>query len=106
LPVKQAKSKNKMRNKTIICGILAGAMVAFGIIRCVAEDDDQAALQAKVKVSKESAQQMERILRIDERLATLVKPEIELFDKVSFVRGDVLIVSAVFEERAVGIAPR
>lgn len=46
-----------MKNKTIIWGILAGAMVAFGITRCAAEDDDQAALQAKVKVSKEAAQQ-------------------------------------------------
>jgi len=46
---------------------------------------------------------MERILRIDERLAALVKPEIESFDNVSFVQGDVLIVCAGFEERAVGI---
>lgn len=49
---------------------------------------------------------MERILRMDERLAALVKPELEPFEQVSLARGDVLIVCAGFEERAVGILRR
>ena len=47
-----------MKNKSIICAIMTGALVAFAITRCVAEDDDQVALKSKVKISKETAQQI------------------------------------------------
>lgn len=46
---------------------------------------------------------MQRVLRIDERLATLVKPPMEPFRVVSMAVGDVLVVCAGFEERAIGI---
>src|ERR1035441_8750950 len=46
---------------------------------------------------------MERILRIDERLAALIKPTIQSIDTIPIGSGDVLIVCAGFEERAVGI---
>jgi len=45
---------------------------------------------------------MQRVLRTDERLATLAKPTMEPFDTVSIGAGDVLVVCAGFEERAVG----
>lgn len=46
---------------------------------------------------------MDRILRKDERLAALAKPSLESFDKVFLTSGDVLVVCAGFEERAVGV---
>jgi len=46
---------------------------------------------------------MDRILRIDERLAALAKPLMESFDKVFLGPGDILVVCAGFEERAVGV---
>jgi len=46
---------------------------------------------------------MNRILRIDERLAALTKPKMESFETVSLGRGDILVVCAGFEERAVGV---
>jgi hypothetical protein len=44
---------------------------------------------------------MDRILRIDERLASFEKPAMESFDNFSLVSGDVLVVCAGFEERAI-----
>lgn len=46
---------------------------------------------------------MQRVFRTDERLATLVKPAMEPFDTISIGTGDVLVVCAGFEERAVEI---
>jgi hypothetical protein len=46
---------------------------------------------------------MDRILRIDERLAAFAKPSMESFDKVFLAPSDVLVVCAGFEERAVGV---
>ncbi len=46
---------------------------------------------------------MQRVLRTDERLASLVKSAMEPFDTVSIGTGDVLVVCAGFEERAVEV---
>lgn len=46
-----------MKNKTIIGGVLAVALVAFGVSGCATEKQEQAELQAQAKISKEQAQQ-------------------------------------------------
>lgn len=43
-----------MKNKLIVAGLLAGTLVAAG---CATEKDDQAALQAQAKITKDQAQQ-------------------------------------------------
>jgi uncharacterized membrane protein YkoI len=46
-----------MKNKIIINGILAVALVALGNTGCATEKQEQAELQAQAKISKEQAQQ-------------------------------------------------
>lgn len=46
---------------------------------------------------------MERIIRIDERLAALAKPKMESFDKVFLSTGDVFVACAGFEERGLAV---
>jgi uncharacterized membrane protein YkoI len=47
-----------MKNKIIIAGLLAAAIVAVGVAGCVSEKQEQAELQAQAKISKEQAQQI------------------------------------------------
>jgi uncharacterized membrane protein YkoI len=51
------KPKLKMITKIIIGGLLAAGLVAGGAGGCATEKQEQAALQAQAKVSKEQAQQ-------------------------------------------------
>jgi uncharacterized membrane protein YkoI len=46
-----------MKNKIIINGILAAALVALGGMGCATEKQEQAELQAQAKISREQAQQ-------------------------------------------------
>jgi hypothetical protein len=46
---------------------------------------------------------MEPILRLDERLSVLAKPELEPFEDVCLGRQDIVVVCAGFEERSVGV---
>jgi uncharacterized membrane protein YkoI len=46
-----------MKNKLIIGGMLAAALVAFGVTGCETEKQEQAELQSQAKISKEQAQQ-------------------------------------------------
>ena len=46
-----------MKNKIIIAGLLAAAIVAVGAAGCASEKQEQAELQAQAKISKEQAQQ-------------------------------------------------
>ena len=52
----EKQTNNKMKNKIIISGIVAAALVAFGS-GCATTEQTQAELQAQAKVSKEQAQQ-------------------------------------------------
>ena len=52
------KPKQKiMKNKIVIAGLLAAAIVVVGAVGCVTEKQEQAELQAQAKISKEQAQQ-------------------------------------------------
>jgi uncharacterized membrane protein YkoI len=51
------KPKFKMKIKLIIGGLLVAGLVAIGAGGCATEKQEQAALQAQAKVSKEQAQQ-------------------------------------------------
>jgi len=46
-----------MKNKVIISGVLAAAIVALGAAGCASEKQEQAELQAQAKISKAQAQQ-------------------------------------------------
>ena len=46
-----------MKNKIIIAGLLAAAIVVVGAAGCASEKQEQAELQAQAKISKEQAQQ-------------------------------------------------
>ena len=46
-----------MKNKIIITGVLAAAIVALGAAGCASEHQEQAELQGQAKISKEQAQQ-------------------------------------------------
>jgi len=46
-----------MKNKVIISGVLAAAIIALGAAGCASEKQEQAELQAQAKISKEQAQQ-------------------------------------------------
>ena len=46
-----------MKNKTIVAGLLAAAIIAVGAAGCATEKQEQARLQAQAKISKEQAQQ-------------------------------------------------
>ena len=46
-----------MKNKIIIAGLLAAAIVVVGAVGCATEKQEQAELQAQAKISKEQAQQ-------------------------------------------------
>jgi uncharacterized membrane protein YkoI len=46
-----------MKNKNIIAGLLAAAIVAVGAAGCTTEKQEQAELQAQAKISKDQAQQ-------------------------------------------------
>ena len=46
-----------MKNKLIITGLLAAAIVVIGAAGCASEKSEQAELQAQAKISKEQAQQ-------------------------------------------------
>jgi len=49
--------KPNMKNKVIISGVLAAAIIALGAAGCASEKQEQAELQAQAKISKEQAQQ-------------------------------------------------
>jgi len=49
-----------MKIQAVICGILAGALLAFGVTGCATEKDDQAKMLAEAKISKETALQTAR----------------------------------------------
>jgi uncharacterized membrane protein YkoI len=46
-----------MKNKIILGGLLAAALVTVGVTGCETEKQEQAKLQAQAKISKEQAQQ-------------------------------------------------
>ena len=46
-----------MKNKITIAGLLAAAIVAFGVAGCASEKQEQAELQAQAKITKDQAQQ-------------------------------------------------
>lgn len=46
-----------MKNKTIIAGLLAAAIVMIGAAGCASEKAEQAEMQAQARISKEQAQQ-------------------------------------------------
>lgn len=46
-----------MKNKTIVTGLLAAAIIAVGAAGCASEKQEQAELQSQPKISKEQAQQ-------------------------------------------------
>jgi len=46
-----------MKNKVIISGVLAAAIIALGAAGCASEKQEQAELQAQAKISKAQAQQ-------------------------------------------------
>jgi hypothetical protein len=46
-----------MKIKIVIGGVLAGALIVFGVTGCASEKDDQAQLQAEARISKETALQ-------------------------------------------------
>jgi uncharacterized membrane protein YkoI len=46
-----------MKIKIVICGMLAGALIALGVTGCATEKDDQAQLLTQAKISKETALQ-------------------------------------------------
>ena len=53
----KTKIKLIMKNKNIIAGLLVAAIIAVGAAGCSTEKNEQAALQAQAKISKEQAQQ-------------------------------------------------
>jgi uncharacterized membrane protein YkoI len=52
-----AKQNTNMKNKIIISGMLAAALIALGVTGCETEKQEQAKLQAQAKISREQAQQ-------------------------------------------------
>lgn len=46
-----------MKNKIIIAGVMAAAIVAFGAAGCASEKQEQAELKAQAKISKAQAEQ-------------------------------------------------
>jgi uncharacterized membrane protein YkoI len=46
-----------MKNKIVITGMLAAALVVIGAAGCASEKSEQAELQAQAKITKEQAQQ-------------------------------------------------
>src|SRR5437868_13131845 len=51
------KIKSIMKNKNIIALLLVAAIIAVVAVGCATEKQEQAALQAQAKISKEQAQQ-------------------------------------------------
>jgi uncharacterized membrane protein YkoI len=54
---KQFRETKTMKNKIIITGMLAAALVTIGVTGCETEKKEQAELQAQARISKEQAQQ-------------------------------------------------